>query len=307
MTKSLGFSVLSLLKMSYHRPTIVMLILLVLVGSAAGQDPTAKDSLIGWYSQHYPFLNMTDSVFTFSSEFTLPDGYQSLDSAKMTDFQQWVSNFPLWHRWKSVGAQTNGNLIGYDSISRVVHLPWGGLRNHDFAVPVRILAEWLHYQKREMSLAVLPTKGELLSYGDFLGGDLLLNRLGEPFFQPGETKEASNAHYYRFISTCMDYLSYKGIVRNCDSLKVEALRPGDLFVAHDQKGRKGRAYVVMHVVENDAGQSLYAVATTCSRSCDFHIPKLTDDRDQPWISREQIADLGADFARSGFFRLRQPD
>ena len=306
-SNKLSIDSLLISKMNYTRVTVVMLVIFVLIGSAAGQNPTEKTGLLGWYSQHYPFMTMTDSVFTFTSEFTLPEGFQSLDSSKMTDFQQWVSNFPLWHRWKSVGTQTNSNLIVYDSVARVVHLPWAGLRNHDFAVPVRILAEWLHYQNRETSLAVFPSHGEQLSYVDFLGGDLLLNRLSEPFFQPGETKEASGTHYYRFIATCMDYLSYKGLLRNCDSLNEENLRPGDLFVTHDKRGRKGRAFVIMHVIENAAGKTMYAVATTCSRSCDFHIPLLTEDRDQPWISRERIKQLGADFPYFGFFRLRQPE
>jgi hypothetical protein len=284
-----------------------MLVVMVMTGSAAGQKPSEMDGIVGWYAKHYPFVTMTDSVFTFASEFTLPDGYRSLDSSRMTVFEQWVSNFPLWHEWKSVGAQTDGNLIGYDSISRVVHLPWGGLRNRDFTIPMRILAEWLFYHHRETSLSIFPTKGEPLKYVDFLGGDLLLNRLGEPFFKPGDTKAASPGEYYQFFATCVNYLSYKGLLRNCDSLTKETLRPGDIFVAHDKKGRKGCAFVIMHVIENDAGQSMYAVATSCARSCDFHIPMLTEDRHQPWISRAKIAELGADFEHSGFFRVRQPE
>jgi len=287
-----------------RRYGLILLISLVAAGSAWGQEASGKDSLITWYKAHYPFVTMSDSIFTMSSEFELPDGFRPLDSAELSPFQQWIGNFPLWHRWKSVGSQMRREIISRDSVARVVHLPWRGRNNRDYAIPIRILAEWLHHQDREYDLKVYPSGGKALTFENFLGGELRLNRLGEPYFKPTETTVPDVSDYYRFMGICMDYLSYSGLVRNCDTITATDLRPGDLFVAHNDNGSRGCAYMIMQVLENADGSRLYSVATGCPKACDFHMPLLTDDRDRPWITIQRIEQLGVEYPKAGFFRLR---
>ena len=286
------------------RYRLILLFLLVAAGSAVGQNAEEHDSLVAWYNEHYPFFTMTDSVFTMTSEFRLPEGYRLLETARLSPFQKWIAGFPLWHRWKSVGSQMQKELIPYDSLSRVVHLPWRGTVNRDYGIPIRILAEWLRFQKREQDLKVYPFGGDALTFEDFLGGELHMDRLGQPFFKPTEPTVPDISDYYRFMALCMEYVRYSGLVRNSDSIAAQDVLPGDLFVAHNKNGTRGCAYVVMQVIESNTGERLYAVATGCPQACDFHIPLLTKDRDRPWVTTEQIEQLGAEYPYSGFFRMR---
>ncbi|MEA3296309.1 MAG: DUF4846 domain-containing protein, partial [candidate division Zixibacteria bacterium] len=149
-----------------------------------------------------------------------------------------------------------------------------------------------------------PRKGDILRYNEWLRGKLRYKAHGEVFIEPGEEKDTSIFEYYRFAHMCMANTSYESLARNCDSVAARELLPGDLFIAHDKQVRKGCVYVVMHMLINSKGEKLYAVACGCEESCDFHIPLLTNDRDNPWVTAERIQSLAGDLPFSGFFRFR---
>jgi len=286
------------------RVATALLTVLSVAGSAAAQQPEDTAEILKWYYQHYPFVTMEDTIYTFETEFVLPDGFHRPDSSELTPFQNWVSHFPLWHRWKPVGHWKGGKQYEKDEISRAVHLPWKGERHTDKTIPVRILGEWLFYRQREPELRVVPKSGTTLRYEDFLGGELRFNNRMEPFFQPSEPRPPSPREYYRFLMTCLDLTSYGSLVANCDTVAVGDLSPGDLFIAHDETGRQGRVYIVLVKLVNDRGDRLFAIACGCEEACDFHIPLLTKDRDQPWVTVAQIEQLAEVYTHRGFFRLR---
>ena len=76
--------------------------------TADSGDVEQPETLRDWYLKHYDFFSIKDTVFTFETEFEMPDGYRRPDSADLTPFQNWVSHFPLWHRWKPVGNWRGG-------------------------------------------------------------------------------------------------------------------------------------------------------------------------------------------------------
>ncbi len=277
---------------------------LLTAGSILGEKNPDDSGLIAFYRQHYPFATMKDTIYTFQSEFALPEGYRQPDSSQLTAFQNWVANFPLWHRYISVGNWKGSKAFAYDEISRPVHLPWRGMDFKDKAIPIRILAEFLHYQGREFDLRILPPTGDTLRYEKFLGGRLRYTSRREPFFEQEVEREPSLSEFYRFMKVCIYSTTYANLPANCDSVAADDLKPGDLFVAHDERGATGVVYVVMHLLVSEKGPRLYAVATGCSDACDFHIPLLTEDRNEPWITADQIRSLANGLPFSGFFRFR---
>jgi hypothetical protein len=273
--------------------------------ATSGSKPQKPLSLYEWYRQRYDFISMKDTVFTFESEFKLPPGYLRPDSAELSPFQYWVSRFPLWHRWKPVGVWKGGKAYEKDEVARVVHLPWRGPNYRDCAIPVRILAEFLHYRQREFDLWVIPHLGDTLRYRDWLNGKAYYGGRGEVFIRPGESREPSKEEYYRFLDLCLKNTSYRSLAANCDSIAPDQVAPGDLFIAYDKTGRKGRAYMILNMVNNNKGEKLYAVATGCPEACDFHIPLLNEDRDYPWVTLDRIKSLGDGFPYAGFFRFKE--
>jgi hypothetical protein len=269
-------------------------------------DEVEKDSLslVDRYKQRYDFISMEDTIYTFESEFEMPDGYRRPDSADLSSFQNWVSHFPLWHRWKPVGIWKGGKAYERDEISRVVHLPWQNRNFRDCAIPLRILAEFLRYRQREIDLYIIPDLGDTLRYAQWLRGKAVYGGRGEVIIQPDEPREPSPNEYYRFLDFCMKNTTYKSLAANCDSIAESLAAPGDLFIAHDEAARTGCVYVIMNMLVNDAKEKLYVVATGCSEACDFHIPLFNENRNNPWITIEQIRSLGADLPYAGFFRFK---
>ncbi|MDH4035688.1 MAG: hypothetical protein OEV80_17995, partial [candidate division Zixibacteria bacterium] len=224
-------------------------------------------------------------------------------SSEQTAFQNWVSNFPLWHRWRPVGHWKGRKLYERDEISRPIHLPWRGDRFNDKSIPLRILGEWLFLHHRESEFRILPKAGDTLRYQDFLGGDLLFNNRMEPFFEPGERRQPSAREFFKFMMLCIDQSDYRSLAANCTAIKPEDLMPGDLLITQNKTGRKGRVYVVMLKVENDSGDIRYVVGCGCEEACDFHIPLLTDDRHKPWIDLAAIEQLAPEYEERGYYRL----
>lgn len=261
-------------------------------------------SIHDWYSIHYDFISMEDTIYTFETEFEMPEGYRRPDSADLTPFQNWVSHFPLWHRWKPVGVWKGGKAFERDQISRVVHLPWMGRNFRDYAVPLRILAEFLRYQLREFDLQVIPRLGDTLRYTEWLKGKPVYSGRGEVFFKPSRQREHNPYEYFQFLDLCMQNTSYLSLAENCDSIKEGEIAPGDLFIVHDEKGRTGFVYVILNMLINDAGGKLYVVATGCPEACDFHIPLVNEDRNYPWITIERTKSLGSNLPHAGFFRFK---
>ncbi|MEW5993678.1 MAG: DUF4846 domain-containing protein [Candidatus Zixiibacteriota bacterium] len=281
-----------------------LLLLFAHAGSSQAARTPAFDSLHQWYVDHYPFFSMEDTVYTFEGEYELPEGFTRPDSTELTPFQFWVSHFPLWHRHKPIGQWRGGRAFQADEVSRAVHLPWRGRYFRDYAIPFRVLAEYLFYQNRRHDLRVIPPLGDTLRYEDWLTGRPATTAQGEIIFQPAEKRDPGPYEYYAYLAFIMRSTSYRDLAQNCDSIQTEQVAPGDLFIAHDQKNRSGVVYVVLNMLCNDRGQRLYTVATGCAEACDFHIPKLNSDRHNPWVTIEQIQALGAEFSHAGFFRLK---
>ncbi|MEA3296547.1 MAG: DUF4846 domain-containing protein, partial [candidate division Zixibacteria bacterium] len=206
--------------------SFVFTIGLILASSVVGANISAESEIVQWYHQHYPFISMKDSIYTFRSEFKIPDDFNQPDSSQLTDYQNWVANFPLWHQWKPIHIWKGMLKYKAEEISRGVHLPYRGQDFKDYAIPVAMLAEYLHYRNRESELCIFPRKGDILRYNEWLRGKLRYKAHGEVFIEPGEEKDTSIFEYYRFAHMCMANTSYESLARNCDSVAARELLPG---------------------------------------------------------------------------------
>lgn len=277
---------------------------------AAAQESANQvdmDSLVTWYHEEYPFISMTDSIYTLESEFPFPAGYARPDESALTPFQNWVSRLPLWHRWKPVGIWSGGKAFERDEVSRVVHIPWRGPAYTDLGFPLRIVAEYCRKVRRDYELAIVTKdNGDTLNYGLWLRSKVVLGPLGGAKCVPAVERDSSALEFYRFLSEGMRLQTYKSLAANCDSLADEDVRPGDLLIGHDERGRQGKVYLVLGMLVSEAGEPLYTVATGCPepQACDYHVPLVTLDRNNPWINRAQVQALVDDLPQWGYFRFR---
>ncbi|HOD66245.1 MAG TPA: DUF4846 domain-containing protein [candidate division Zixibacteria bacterium] len=275
-----------------------------------GADPAPPapfDSLLAWYRQTYSFISMDDTIYTFETEFRLPEGFHRPDSAALTGYQYWVSHLPLWNQWKPVGVWKGGKAYEYGEVSRVVHMPWRGTMYTDIGFPLRVFAEYCRYAGRESAMHIVTrADGDTLAYAAWLQSKVSYTPLGGPRLVPATPREASEMEFYRFLTVAMEQQTYQTLAANCDSLPPEEVRPGDLVIGHDDRLLVGKVYIVVNMLVNDEGERMYTVATGCPKpnACDLHIPLLTPDRHSPWITPGHLAALVDDLPQWGFFRLR---
>ncbi len=272
-------------------------------------DTGSTNPLVAWYHEQYPFISMTDTIYTFESEFTFPEGFSRPDSSALTPYQNWVARIPIWHQYKAVGVWKGGKAFEKDEVSRVVHIPWRGPTYTDLGFPLRILAEFCRRNRTEFGMQIV-TKGDgdTLDYGAWLKGKEVLSPLGSPRLVPALERDSSELEFYRFLNMAMQHQTYQSLAANGDSLPGDQALPGDLLIGHDDRGKTGKAFVILNMLVNDTGDRLYAVATGCPApdACDFHIPLVSLDRNFPWLNQTQLEELVRDYPHRGYFRLRVP-
>lgn len=283
---------------------IIILVSICLIYSSAIYSQTAGEKIAAEYAKQYPFISLKDTIYTFETEFTFPEGYHPIEVSELTDFQHWVSHIPIWHQYKAVGIWKGNKAFERDEISRVVHIPWRGPNHTDVGFPLRIFAEYYLLKNKDFAFEVSPKKGEQMTYEKWLKSDFRLGPMGDVKFIPSSQRDSSAIEFYKFLNMAMQHTNYKSLADNCDSILLKDLAPGDLVIAHDEKGIKGKAFFVLNMIENDTGKRLYALATGCEEACDFHIPLFNLDRNFPWVDADRIYKIIGEYPQSGFFRWR---
>lgn len=289
------------------RTITVAVFLTVILGVVAASTASAKKIITDYdaYFKQYPYMTYRGAALTFDSEFEWPEGYDRLDSAQLSPYQYWISFLPLWNPARPVGATKVGILYNPDQITRPINLPWRSTGFFDYIIPIQLKAEFDIATKTPFDFVIKQKKGVDLKFKEWLEGDIVFNARDSLYFVPAkEKREANNTEFNRFFGLVTQRSTYASLVDNCKPVADTNLRPGDMYIAHDEGGLNGKVYVVMCVIQNKEGDRKYIVATGGSDPCDFYIPLFSDRKDYPWISLDQVKALITDeYPTKGFYRF----
>ncbi len=285
----------------YVSSKIILLALIILLSTISVSN---SQTLVETYAKQYPFISMDDTVFTFYTEFELPNGYEYPNPVNLNKFQNWIINFPIWHQYKKVGIWDGGIEFEPDEVSRVVHLPWHGHLYRDLNFPLRILGEFLFLNKKQEQFVFYPKKGDSLFYSDWLNGRPMYTARKEVFIEPDIPKKPTEKEFYKYIHFCMQENNYLSLSQNCTEIKENELMPGDLYITWNRNGMRGNVYLILNMIYNNKDEKLFAIATgSPEEACDYYIPKFNDNRNLPWISINKLKELPTEKLNSGFFRF----
>lgn len=289
------------------RATTVVVIFTVILGLAAVATVSARQIITDYdsYLKRYPYMTYRGAALTFDSEFEWPEGYDRLDSAQLSPYQYWISFVPLWNPARPVGSPKVGILYKPNEICRPINLPWRSVSFFDFTIPLQLMAEYDIARNAPFEFSVRQKYGVDLTYKKWLEGDVVFSARDSLFFVPAkEKREPSPDQFNKFFGLVTQRSTYASLVANCKPVAESDLKPGDMYIAHDVDGLKGKVYIVMCVIRNEAGDKKYIVATGGTAACDFYIPLFNDRKDYPWISLDQIKALIPDeYPVKGFYRF----
>ena len=283
---------------------IVCILMLSLSTIVSAEQTDDFKKLLEEYKSNYNFYSIKDTLYTIQTEYQLPENYEYAKYKEKSSYASWISNFPIWHQYKSVGNWKGSKHFNYDEVSRVVHLPWQGPAFKSVGIPVRLLGEYYFQFNKRFSFEIIPQGGEILTYTKWLNGKPAYNHRKEVLFKDDILKEDTESEYYRYLLFCMQNVSYESIANSCDSVLSSEVQAGDMYIGYDATGKKGKLFVVLRLIKSDSGDILYLVANGCPDACDFHIPNINSDRQNPWIKIEQLQDLTSEFNNSTFYRFK---
>lgn len=282
------------------RAILCCLVLLIGGGALAGDKPLSRP--FSWYQSQYPFMRHKDTTFTQESELRWPDGYHRLDSASLTNFQFWMTNLPLWYRGRSA-ARVAGLAHKAENIACVVHLPWRSVRYYDYTIPVQLKLEYYLMRGDTSAFVYLPREGDTITLAAFLHGTPISYRGKELRLQPADPRPVSDKEIDGLFDLCAKWSDYGVLAKNAEPVDSTAIRPGDMLIAQQNVPTAGKVFMILNILENDAGERLYLVGTSDSKPCDFYIPLANDEKQYPWLTMAQLMDLVRDYPTHGFFRF----
>ena len=256
-----------------------------------------------WAKKQYPWMAYRDTLFCAESEFFWPEGFHRPGTEALTPFQTWISYLPLWHGQRPVGSMA-GLAFKPDEVSRPVHFTRWKYVFSDKTIPLEIWAQYYLNQNKKFDFSLTPWVGKPLVYADYLGGSITYNAKGEVVYTPTEKRADTDDEFTGFIEMCDHQTTYKSLAANCDSVSSTDLLPGDMYITWNENGARGKVIMVLTAIVNAKGEKLYVVGTGCDTECDFYIPLFNNDRNYPWISASQIAELFPSSGTAGFFRPR---
>lgn len=284
---------------------IILTGLIVSAGFLQAEITPEFQKKLDWYKTYYPFISMSDTIYTFDNEFEVPEGYRFYDSTEIPMYSYWISHFPIWHDSKPIGNWKKQKAFEHDEVTRGIHLPWYGPSFKQSSIPIRLVGEFYNAYGKRRELAIFPKAGTSLTYHEWLVSDVLYNSRMEVMLKESDSvKQDTDVEWYRFLTFCMDNTTYASLVKNCDDVSEDKLLPGDLIIGKKGTPNTDFLLIIMNVIENEAGEKQYIVGTGCKEACDFHIPLLTEDRDHPWLSLTELKSALGSIAEIGFFRFK---
>lgn len=275
-----------------------LLSLLMMASIASAQEARPFE----FYAENYPYMQHRARTFTFESEFTWPEGYRRVDSASLTSFQFWMSHLPLWYKSRPV-ARVSGVELEAERMSCGIHLPWRTVRFHDYTIPIQLLLEYHLMRGDTADFKWRPTEGDTITLENFLSGTPIAYRGRELRFQEAEPRPVTDKEIDAMMDLCAKWSNYGTLAANAVPVDSTDIKPGDLLIAQAEVPTKGRAWIILADLVNDAGEHLYLVGTGCQHECDFHIPLFNDNKDYPWLTKDQLMALAVDFPKVGFYRF----
>lgn len=254
--------------------------------------------------EEYRFFPQVDTMYTIEGEFPLPENYQWAKTDDMNDYQKWIANFPIWHSSMYAVDWYRKKIIDSKNLSRVVHITWNGGQYREIAFPVRILSEYLLKKNQMEKFDIAPKNGEAITYKKWLKGKPLYNARMELFFQEDVKKEDNTTEFFNMVNFALNSMNFNSLIQSSIQIETKNLKPGDFFLATDSKFKDGVMYFVMHYIIGDDGQKKYVVATGCPKACDFHIPLFHNDKNNPFVTIDEIENLAQNYPNYGFYRFK---
>jgi len=284
----------------------VLTALIGLLSACAFGAEKKSERGIEWYIKQYPYFTPGDMLHTFESEFKWPEGFRRLDPDRLTPFQNWVSNMPVWDDGKAVYSATTGTILTREKVSRPVRFPWRTGHFRDCVIPLQLLADYYFWNGKPFDLAFITKTGDTLTYKEFLKSDISYDPYLRVRFTPSEKRKPSPEEFNKFFDLYAFNSNFASLARHCEPIADSALRPGDLYVGRDSLGLAGRMYVIMVVATDGRGDYRYVVGTGCGEPCDLYIPLFHGDRSNPWLTPVELKALITGFPTIGLYRLKMP-
>lgn len=258
------------------------------------------------YIKQFPYLDTLGPVNTFESEFKWPEGFRRRDPKKLTPFQNWVSNIPMWDDGKSVYAINTGTVLKRDKISRSIRYPWRTAQFRDCIIPLQLIADYKYFTNRPNDLMFITKLGDSVTYKRWLESEISYSPTFRIRYTPTEKREPSEKEFAGFFDLAVTNSDYGSLEKLCDPISDTDFRPGDIYLGRDTTGRTGKVFVILMVVTNDSGDHRYIVGTGCAQPCDFYVPLFHEDRANPWLTPDELKGLITDYPVIGFYRPRIP-
>ena len=260
------------------------------VSEASKESENEIDTAIDSQETSSPILETTRSFknpegSTMETRILPPQGYERIpsDPKEITTF---LREFKLKEDGSKVLLYTGEEKSLQDGHVAIFDLDIGDRDLQQCADSIiRIYAEyyWSHGEYEKIAFHL--TNGFLMEYTKWRDGNRL--KVEGNNVRWVKTKNYDNSYecFRDYLNMVFAYAGTLSLSQECESIEIEELRPGDMFL---QGGSPGHCVLIVDIAEDKHGNRCYLMAQGYMPAQDFHILKNPLHSEDPWYYASEI-------------------
>jgi hypothetical protein len=262
--------------------------------------------LMAQESRVYPFAINIHSDRILSKVIEPPKGYARIPEAKLTDFQYWVSNFPMMLPLYPVTLWDGQKLFGPDSTNGIINFGIGTPEQRDADVPIMMVSEYLRVKDSVRNFPFLVRETDSMIYDRFLSGQYALNSTRKLIYIPGAQRDSSAAEFYRFLQLVMNYTSNRSLLNNLVAIEEKDIVPGTFYVQlkNPAPDTVGHTAVILDVCYDPAGDMKVLAGWGGDPAHLFYIARPLPPNDKQWFSVPELKEFLKQYGEGKFYRYK---
>ncbi len=237
-----------------------------------------------------PWLESFSADDMIINRVLVPNGYTRVE-AKEGSFAHWLRRIPLHPGRPNVKLYNGEEKWNQSAHAYVINMDVGKKDLQQCAdAAMRLRAEYLYNNGKADSIHFNYTNGAEVAFKKWKSGLYPIPESGKVKWVASSKTNGSYESFKKYMIQIFNYAGTLSLSRELESIPVEKIAPGDLFV---YGGSPGHAVMVMDVAKNDEGEIMFMIAQSYMPAQEMHILRNPNNESlSPWY---KLSELGDDF------------
>ena len=253
----------------------------------------------------YPFAFNYNENYTILRLYPTPKGYERYPENKMSMYQAWLTNLPIWPDQYTVALWNENDTVKAGRVAAVLDLGVRTPNQTGVNIPLQLLWTARRVFNKPNEIEYILSPKDTVTYTHWLSGKYGFDGAGNLVFRPGEKREHSDKDYFRFLEFAMHQNTPELLAYNSKKIDPKNIAPGDLYIQYKdvKTDSVGHTAIILDVCTNKSGDVLVIPAWGGNPAHSVMIPKSSNAELSPWMNLDELRDRLAQYGPGQFYNF----